>query len=311
MMRFKQIQSIHFIALLLGTIALSFAPIFVRFSETSSSSIAFWRMFIATPFLGMAWWFLPQSESSIEKNNKPALRDYIFLILAGISFSLDLLAWNISVEQTTVANATLFVNFASLFVALLSWQILKIIPSRGLMIGMAFALLGSVLLVWPHLSSDHNSLMGDGMGLVAAFFYGLYLLLVQIIRPCFSTMAIMTLTAIVTAITSFIATLIFNQSLEVGSNYGWAALFGQAIVVQMLGQSLIAYALLALPATLSSILLLLQPVLAALIAVWLFDETLLYIQSFGMLLVLFGIIYAKLKTSSKEPTLQAKEITDV
>lgn len=304
-------NTLHFLALLLGTVALSLAPIFVRYSDTSSSSIAFWRMFIASPLLAMVWLVLPVQQERLVSTNKDKIRNYIFLVLAGVSFALDLLTWNISVALTTVANATLFVNFASLFVAFLSWQILKIVPTRNLTIGMLLAIGGSVLLVWPHLSNDSSSLMGDALGLVAAFFYGLYLLLVQIIRPAFSTMAIMTLTAIITAVTAFLATLILNQSLDVGSGAGWAALFGQAIVVQMIGQSLIAYALLSLPATMSAVILLLQPVLSACIAAWLFNETLDGIQSLGMLFVLAGIIYAKLTTTTKAAALKVEESTDV
>lgn len=292
----QKIQLWNFIALMVGTLALSLAPIFVRLSDTSSSSTAFWRMAIATPFLALAWVLLPAPKQT---RLIPSFKDYVGLALVGIFFAADVLCWNISLEQTTVANATLFVNFASLFVALLSWQLLKQPPSNNVLIGMGFAIMGSIFLVWPHFQYDLDSLMGDGIGLLAGFFYGAYILGVQVVRPVFSTMTIMTITGIITGVIALAATFVFDHSLSVGSTSGWAALFGLAIVVQTIGQSLLAYALLVLPATLSSVVLLLQPVLAALIAAFLFEETLIWIQILGMGIILFGISYAKLASGRK------------
>jgi len=199
-----------------------------------------------------------------------------------------------------VANATLFVNFASLFVALLSWQLLKQPPSNSVLIGMGFAITGSIFLVWSHFQYDLDSLLGDGLGLLAGFFYGAYILAVQVVRPVFSTMTIMTITGIITAVLALTMAFVCDHTLNVNSSTGWAALFGLAIVVQTIGQSLLAYALLALPATLSSVVLLLQPVLAAIIAAFLFEETLIGIQILGMIIILFGISYAKLVSGRKQ-----------
>lgn len=302
MSELNKLKSIHFAALLLGCLALSLAPIFVRFCDTPSSSITFWRMLISTPIFALVWWVLPaQKQTSQTLSLKPSLKDYGCLILAGIAFALDLVFWNLSVVLTTIANSTLFVNFASIFVALLSWQCLKKAPSKGLFIGMMVAILGSLFLVWPHLSFQ-SSLLGDGLGLLAAFFYGLYLLCIQIVRPRFNTVSIMTITGLVTVLTALMVAFLFDHSLTVNDAQTWIAIFGLAIVVQLVGQSLIAFSLISLSATLSAIVLLLQPVLAALLAVWLFGENLVIIQILGMLVVLFGVGYAKLSAVPEKNT---------
>lgn len=289
-------KSIAFAALLLGTAALAFAPILVRLSENEPSSIAFWRVTLSTPVLALAWMLLPAPKAVGPKTH--TIWDYMVLILAGIFFALDLAVWNVALGFTSVANATLFVNFASLFLALISWLILKKPLGKGLVAGMFIAISGSILLVWPHLESSDNSLMGDGLSLLAACFYGLYLLFVQIARKRFGTLSIMTLTGIVTAFSALMLALIMGENIQVNQWSAWYPLMGLALV-QILGQGLIAYALAELSATLSSIVLLLQPGIAAVIAWKLFDENLLIIQMVGMSIVIIGIAFAKISSPSK------------
>jgi drug/metabolite transporter (DMT)-like permease len=61
----------------------------------------------------------------------------------------------------------------------------------------------------------------------------------------------------------------------------------------VLGQSLIAYAFAHLPASFSSVGLLLQPVIAALLAWGLLNEPLQPMQALGGIVVLFGIVMAR------------------
>ena len=75
---------------------------------------------------------------------------------------------------------------------------------------------------------------------------------------------------------------------------GWTKVFALALISQVAGQSLIAYAMAHLPATLSSVGLLLQPVMASLFAWILLGETLGAAAIMGAVLVLIGIRIATL-----------------
>ena len=74
---------------------------------------------------------------------------------------------------------------------------------------------------------------------------------------------------------------------------GWAILIALALVTQILGQGLIAYAFAHLPASLSSVSLLIQPVMAALFAWILFGEAIGPAQFVGGAIVLAGIWLAR------------------
>jgi drug/metabolite transporter (DMT)-like permease len=77
------------------------------------------------------------------------------------------------------------------------------------------------------------------------------------------------------------------------SAHGWAVLVGLALVTQILGQGLIAYAFAHLPASLSSLSLLIQPVTAAILAWALFGEAIGALQFAGGAIVLTGIWLAR------------------
>ena len=77
------------------------------------------------------------------------------------------------------------------------------------------------------------------------------------------------------------------------STAGWLVLLGLALIPHIAGQSLIAYGFAHLPAAFSSVSLLLQPVLAALYAWALLNESVGTMQMLGGLVVLAGIYLAK------------------
>jgi drug/metabolite transporter (DMT)-like permease len=74
---------------------------------------------------------------------------------------------------------------------------------------------------------------------------------------------------------------------------GWLVVIGLALLTQILGQGLIAYAFAHLPASLSSVSLLIQPVMAALFAWFLFNEAIGFAQLAGGAVVLAGIYMAR------------------
>jgi drug/metabolite transporter (DMT)-like permease len=74
--------------------------------------------------------------------------------------------------------------------------------------------------------------------------------------------------------------------------HGWMLLAGLALIAQVLGQGLIAYALAYLPASFSSLGLLVQPLAAAVYAAWILDERLTLVQFAGGAIVLTAIVLA-------------------
>jgi drug/metabolite transporter (DMT)-like permease len=273
-------------ALFLGATCIALSPIFVRLSEAGPTATAFWRVALAVPPL---WLLLLLRE---EAPKSTALWPLYFA--AGLAFAGDHAFWHSSIDLTSVANSTLLANLASLFVTLAAWIFLRQRPKRLFLAGLGAALLGVALLVHTSLQFSPSALTGDALGVVTAMFYAAYILAVKGLRDRgATTLRLMAITSTITAILLLPVALASGEQFFPSTLAGWTILAGLALVSHAAGQGFIAYALAHLPASFSSVGLLLQPVVAALFAWLLLAEPLVALQVAGGLIVLAGIYLAR------------------
>ncbi len=216
--------------------------------------------------------------------------DFLALVLAGLFFTGDIALWHWSVVLTSVANSTLLVNLAPIFVALGSWLLFGERFTVTFVAGMMVALAGSILLVGWDLALDAQNLQGDLLALLAAIFYAGYILTVSRLRSRFSTATIMGSSGTVSCVALLPISLLSEDDLFAATVYGWVVLLGVALISHAGGQGLVTYALSYLPAAFSSVALLLQPVAAAALAWAILDEALGTWQALGGAVVLSGIV---------------------
>ena len=279
------------IVLLLGALCIAFAPIFVRLSELGPSATAFYRLLFALPVL---WSWMALDWKADPDGRRPATwRDYRMLALAGFFFAGDLAVWHWSIRLTSVANATLLANFAPIFVTLGAYGIFGERFSKTFLLGMVCAIGGVVILLGDSTSISHRHLLGDVCGLVTAVFYGGYILTVGRLRTMFSTATIMAWSGLTTCLVLIPITILSGESFVAATPGGWLVLVGLALISQVSGQGMIAYALAHLSAAFGSVALLLQPVLAAVFAWILFREGLSPLQIGGGVVVLTGVYFAR------------------
>lgn len=276
-----------FLCLLAGGCAIAFAPIFVRLSDTGPVASAFWRTALAVPLL---WaWVLTRERSA--PGGQPQWRS---LMLAGLFFSLDLGFWHWSIVWTSVANSTLLANLAPIFVTLAGWLFWKRKVTRTFLLGMVLAITGMFVLVGPNFMIGGTRLLGDAVGAMTAVFYAGYFLAIKVARDGgVSTSRLMAWSTTITAILLLPVALLSPQPFWPSSSHGWLVVAGLAVVSQILGQGLIAFAFAHLPASLSSVSLLIQPVVAAIAAWALFGEAIGAAQFIGGAIVLAGIWVSK------------------
>lgn len=278
-------------ALFAGAVAIAFAPIFVRLSPVGPSATAFWRILLALPALWV--WMVMKKEGPDPKRSPSSFSDYFHLGLAGFFFAGDLSIWHWSIKLTSVANATLLVNFAPVFVTLGSWLIFNQQVRMIFLLGMGLALLGMTLIAGHSFQMSLHHFLGDTLSFTAALFYAGYLLSVKSLRERFSTATLMAWSGLVTAAVLLPITVLSGEALFFHDLQGWTILIALALISQVAGQSLIAFALAHLQASFSSVALLVQPVTAALLAWLLLQEALGAWQALGGLMILFGILVAK------------------
>ncbi len=279
-------KTLAFAALLLGAAAIAFAPIFVRLADTGPTASAFWRVALALVPLWLWAGMSPRAERNRALPWKP-------LVIAGVCFAGDLGAWHVSVMYTTVANSTLEANFAPVFVTLGAWLLFRQRVSRLFLVALAVTLAGAILLIGPNFALGGRALLGDALGVLTAVFYAGYMLAIKSASVRTTTAYLMAVTTTVAAIALFPYGLATADVFMPQSASGWLVLAGLALIPQILGQSLIAYGFAHLPASFSSVSLLLQPVLAAVYAWVLLGEAVGPVQMLGGLVVLAGIYLAR------------------
>ncbi len=284
------------VALFAGACGIAFAPIFVRLSELAPSATAFNRFALAVPVLWV-WLAISDtvgpSESRKRRRHPSSATDYAILALAGLFFAGDMGFWHWSITYTSVANATLLANTAPVFVVLGGWLVFGTRVRPLFLIGMATAMVGTVVLMQTSIGLVGRHLLGDALGVVTGLFYGAYLITIQRLRADYDTMTIMAYAIPVSAVAMLGVSILSGEKLLAVTTTGWMVVVGLALVSQVIGQSLIAYGLAQLPVAFASVSLLVQPVMAALWAWLLLAEPLGPVQALGAAVVLAGIWIAR------------------
>ncbi len=285
-------ERLAFAALVAGAAAIGFAPLVVRWSEVGPAATGFYRMLFAVPVL----LFLAEREERVQGRFHPTPRgrERLFLVLGGLFFAADLAFWHWSLHTTTVANATLFTNLAPVWVVIAAFLLLGERPRPVFLVGLVLAIGGAALLVGSSLQVARDQVLGDLLGITSGVFYAGYQLCIKRARAARSTLSVMTVSTAVSALGLAVIAIASGESLLAATGAGWGMLLALALISQVGGQGLIGYGLAHLPSGFSSVTLLVQPLVATLLA-WLYlSEVVTTTEAFGGAVILAGIVTARL-----------------
>lgn len=258
--------------------------IFVRLSKLPPMNTAFYRIVLSIPIIFPI----------VYKHLKSVDKKDIFIILAGgIFFGIDLALWFLSFNYTSVANANLFANLTSFTIIPVSYFLFKEkIPSKFLL-SVIITVIGVVILLKGKADPSQSSFFGDFISFVASFFYAIFILSVYKTRDRVNSLTIIFIASFSTALSIF-SIMIFREGFVIPKTFNelWP-LLGVAICSHVIGQGLMSYSLGKVRASLTSVLALSQPVIAAIYSFLLFSEKLTIIEISGILITSVGIYYAK------------------
>jgi drug/metabolite transporter (DMT)-like permease len=289
-----------------GIFVISFSPILIRASaDASDLTIAFFRSFYALPFLALLYW-------RVRHRDERPRRSRLIAVAAGAFLTLDLFFWHSSIRQIGAGLATLIANVQVIFVALIAWVVFGEKPGRRAIALLPVIFFGIFLISGIGSGDAYGTDPGAGSakGLVAAFLYALYILLLREsgrLHKTPSTGPVLDAT-IGAAAVALILGLSFESSFDLSFEWPvhrWLLLL--ALVAQVIGWSIIAKAMPHLPALDTSILILGQPMLAILWAGLIYDEALGTGQWIGVALVLVGLLLFSLRKTSDEAGQEAGE----
>jgi drug/metabolite transporter (DMT)-like permease len=274
---------------LLGAVTIAFSSILVRLSHASPSTAAIFRCAYALPVLGLLAWIEDRRFGSRSWGERRAG------LAAGVFFAADLLLWHHSIGDVGAGLATVLANIQVVLVPLVAWALLSEPPGRPVLLALPASLFGVLLIsgVLEQSAFGRAPTRGTLFGLGAGVAYVGFLLLLRrggadLRRPAgplFDATA-------VAAVICVLAGLAIGDAHLVPSwpSAGWLILL--ALTSQVVGWLLIAASLPRLPAALTSVLLMMQPVGSVALAALIFGESPSVLQLAGVVLVLGALVAA-------------------
>jgi drug/metabolite transporter (DMT)-like permease len=267
------------------------SAIFVRWAAVPGTTSAFYRVLIAACVL-LPWRLARARTGNATGRRWPDRTATLYALAGGALFGCDIALYNTAVLRTTAANATLFGNNAPIFVGLGSWLIFKRRPPQRFWIGLGLALAGAVVVMLynaGHTGRGGGQTTGNLLAVGAAIFFAGYMLTTERAREAMDTLTFSAIAAAGSVVTLLIAGVLAGVPLAGFGGRTWAALLALGLISQLGAYLALAYALGRLPATITSVGLLAQVPLTALLAVPLLGERITAAQMMGGALVLAGI----------------------
>jgi drug/metabolite transporter (DMT)-like permease len=284
-----------YLALVCGIVCVSWSAIFVRWTDIPGPASAFYRMLVPALVLLPTYLF-----------DRPATRlsgrTLGIIAFGGLFFALDLALYNSAILKTSATNATLLGNNTPIVVGILSWLVFRKKPTTAFWLGLLLALSGSLIILWADLDKLTRLGVGDFMALGAAVFFAVYLMATESVRKSTSTLGFLRLAMISSTVALFFMDKLMGISLAVPHGRTLWAVLALGLVSQLGGYLALTYALGHLTATITSVSLLAQGPLTAVMAALLLAEPLTWPQIAGGALVLSGVGLAHREKHPEEET---------
>ncbi len=270
--------------LLVAVVAVSVSSIFIRLADAPGPVIAAYRLAIAAVL------FLPIGVRGL-RNSRVTGRGLMLSALSGVMLAGHFATWITSLEHTSVAASVALVTTNPLWLVLISWMITRRFPGRRIMTGVLVAVSGGILIGVDGAGGGEAGASGNMLALAGAVLVSVYMLMTRAAQKSgLSVAAHAGISYMTAAIVLAPLPLMLGLPYQpyTADTYFWIVLL--AIIPQLVGHTGINYALNSLDPALVSTLILLEPVIAGLLALFLFGEVPGLLTVAGALVLLAGVM---------------------
>lgn len=284
----KFIEKHPMIMIVVGVLGISASSIFVKFSEAPSAVTAAWRLLwtvlLLTPVV--------VGKKPVRQELMQAPKKLVILsILSGLFLAIHFVLWFESLKHTSVASSTTIVCTEVIWVALGFCVFLKGRLTLRAVVAIAVTVSGSVLIALSDSGAGGNHLYGDLLALAAAMVEAVYTLIGTVVRKKTSTAVYTYMVYVACAVCLLLTCLIQGYDLF---GYGISAVVVGlllAVFSTIMGHSIFSWCLRFFTPSFVSACKLCEPVVAAIMAMFLFSEIPAPVQILGSLLILGGVFF--------------------
>jgi len=273
--------------IVIGVIGISLSSIFVKYSPAPSAVTAAWRLLWTVILLSPVVLGTRQFRHELAATG---LRNVSLSCLSGIFLAMHFALWFESLKHTSVASSTTIVCTEVIWVSLGFWLLLKGNISRKAILAIAVTLLGSALIAFSDSASDAH-LYGDILALLAAITVAAYMLIGRVVRKALSTSVYTYIVYCSCAGALLILCAVQQNGLFAFGIAPVAVGLLLAIFSTILGHSIFSWCLKYFSPSFVSASKLCEPVVAAILAAFLFFEIPSLLQIVGGILIIGGVFY--------------------
>ncbi len=292
----------HLFLYFLAIFCLSQSAAFAKWAAAPPEVIGFWRLLAAgLIFLPWAYW---KSDLKNQWKLNPLHRKWIYL--TGLFFFAHLWTFFYASQHTLISHTMIIFATNPLFVALGQWWLSKERPPQKTVIAYLLAVISLIILFKQSQGNSDSQILGDLSALGSSVFFSIYILMSKKSREVFHNSVFTSLMYLSTA--CFFALVLFfsdNSWTDYKSNT-WLAIAGQVLFSTLLGHALISYLMKYLNVTLMTTGKLTEPVMASIVASFVFQERINGYVGFAFVLTVFSLFllfwpFKKSRVSSTEP----------
>lgn len=282
------------VALAVAVVAVSTSGPLIAFAAAPALALAFWRNGLATAIMAPAAAVSRRTEL-IGLWRKREIR---WSVLAGIALAAHFATWMAGAKLTAVATATALAATQPVWTGIIAF-FLGDRPTRGIWLGIAAAVVGTAVATGADLSTSPKALLGDLLAVAGGLAAAVYTILGERARTQASTTSYTAVCYAVCAAVLGILCVVGRVPLHGYAVSVWLAIIGLTIGTQLLGHSMLNYALHEMSATAVSMIVMLEVPGAALISwLWL-DQTPPPLAWVGIAMLVSGVVFVILGTPRK------------
>lgn len=226
-----------------------------------------------------------------------SLRSFRLSLLGGLAFGSDIVLYFSAVKNTTVANATVVGALQPALVLLIAGPMFGEPVTTSIITWSAVAIAGVVLVVYGSSGAPVWSLAGDLLAVGALLAWTVYFVASKRVRQQIAPFEYLTAMIVIAAVVVTPVALLSGQRLDPGGAGQWAWIVGIAIGSGGVGHLLLNWAHAHIDLSVMSLLTLTVPVVAVASAVIFLDESIEWVQAFGMVVVLAAVGVVALGTA--------------
>lgn len=290
------------LALCVAVVSVSTSAPLIAYAAAPALALAFWRNTLSIAVLGPVAAVRGRAQfAALVTRDRRTLG---ICVLSGLALAVHFGTWVPSAKLTTVATATALVCTTPIWSAVIATAQGARLP-RVTWIGIGIAVLGAVLATGADFGVSGKAVLGDALALIGGVAGAVYFALGERARTVVSTTVYSTTVYGVCAAALLVVCLVGGVELVRFPATAWLAIIGTTVFPQLLGHTMVNYALQHVSHTTVNVLLLLEVPGATLLGWWLLGQLPDIRSAPGLIILTIGVAVVMIGAAraSRSPTV--------